>query len=45
LGRRFFPQVAGVHLVEATKSLYGRAAVKTVTKAKAALRPATTLQS
>jgi SAM-dependent methyltransferase len=45
LGRRFFPQVAGVHLVEATKSLYGRAAVKTVTKTKAALRPATTLQS
>lgn len=45
LGRRFFPQVAGVHLVEATKSLYGRAAVKTVTKTKAALRPVTTLQS
>ncbi len=45
LGRRLFPQIAGVHLVEATKSLYGCATVKTATKTKAALRPATTLQS
>lgn len=44
LGRRFCPGLAGVHLVEASKSLYGRAA-KTSTKAKAALRPAVTLQS
>jgi SAM-dependent methyltransferase len=45
LGRRFFPGVAGVHLVEASKSLYGRAAVKLPAKAKVALRPAATMQS
>jgi len=45
LGRRFFPGVAGVHLVEASKSLYGRAAIKPVTKGKTALRTAATLQS
>jgi SAM-dependent methyltransferase len=42
LGRRLCPGVAGVHLVEASKSLYGRAMRKTPVKAKAALRPATT---
>lgn len=45
LGRRVFPGVAGVHLVEASKSLYGRAPVKTAVKGKVALRPAATLQS
>lgn len=44
LGRRFFPGLAGVHVVEASKSLYGRASVKPVGKTKAVLRPATTLQ-
>jgi SAM-dependent methyltransferase len=45
LGHRFCPGISGVHLVEASKSLYGRAAAKTSTKAKVALRPAATLQS
>lgn len=45
LGRRLFCGLAGVHLVEASKSLYGRAAAKPVAKGKVALRPATTLQS
>jgi SAM-dependent methyltransferase len=45
LGRRLCPGVAGVHLVEASKSLYGRASVKATAKAKVALRPAATLQS
>lgn len=44
LGRRLCPGLSGVHLVEASKSLYGRAAAKTSTKAKVALRPAATLQ-
>jgi SAM-dependent methyltransferase len=43
LGRRLMPGVAGVHLVEATKSLYGRAATPPL-KGKVALRPAATLQ-
>ncbi len=45
LGRRFFPGIGGVHLVEASKSLYGRAAAKSPAKTKVALRPATTMQS
>lgn len=45
LGRRFFSGIAGVHLVEASKSLYGRAAIKKPAKAKSVLRPAATLQS
>jgi SAM-dependent methyltransferase len=45
IGRRLVPGLAGVHLVEASKSLYGRAAPKAVAKTKAALQPATTLQS
>jgi SAM-dependent methyltransferase len=45
LGRRVFPGIAGVHLVEASKSLYGRTAIKTPAKAKVVLRPVTTLQS
>ena len=44
LGRRVVPGLAGVHLVEVAKSLYGRAPVKGLPKAKAALRPAATLQ-
>ena len=45
LGRRLCPGVAGVLLVEAVKSLYGRTARKAPAKAKAVLRPAATLQS
>lgn len=45
LGRRLFPGISGVHLVEASKSLYGRAAAKSSTKVKVALRTAATLQS
>lgn len=45
LGRRIAPGIAGVHLVEASKSLYGRTPIKIPAKAKVALRPATTLQS
>ena len=45
LGRRFCPGVAGVHLVEATKSLYGRASAKSLSTAKMALRPAATMPS
>jgi SAM-dependent methyltransferase len=44
IGRRLVPGIAGVHLVEASKSLYGRAALTTLSKAKVALRPAATLQ-
>ncbi len=44
VGRRVIPGLAGVHLVEASKSLYGRASIKAIPKAKAAFRPAT-LQS
>jgi SAM-dependent methyltransferase len=44
LGRRVIPGLAGVHLVEASKSLYGRAAVTTLSNAKVGLRPVTTLQ-
>jgi SAM-dependent methyltransferase len=43
IGRRMLPGIAGVHLVEATKSLYGRSAIQA--KAKVALRQAATLQS
>ncbi len=42
--RRLAPGLAGVHLVEASKSLYGRAALTTSSKAKVGLRPAATLQ-
>jgi SAM-dependent methyltransferase len=45
VGRHLFPGIAGVHLVEASKSLYGRATLRAPAKAKAALRPATTWQS
>ena len=45
LGRRFLPGVAGVHLVEASKSLYGTAALKAHRRKDAVLRPAHTLQS
>ena len=41
LGRRVFPGISGVHLVEASKSLYGHAAPKTSKKTKVALQPAT----
>lgn len=41
LGRRLVPQIAGVHLVEASKSLYGGSALKAPASAKVALRPAT----
>jgi len=45
IGRRVIPGLAGVHLVEASKSLYGRAARNTHGKTKSVLRPAHTLQS
>jgi SAM-dependent methyltransferase len=45
LGRRFIPGLAGVHLVEASKSLYGRAAPASKKNAKAALRTAVTVGS
>jgi SAM-dependent methyltransferase len=45
LGRRFCPGVAGVHLVEASKSLYGRAPATSVSKGKMALRHAATMPS
>lgn len=45
VGRKVMPGLAGVHLVEASKSLYGRAALKSPSKAQVALRPAATLQS
>jgi len=46
LGRRFLPGLAGVHLVEASKSLYGTAAAtKARHRKEVALRPAPTLQS
>lgn len=41
IGRRVVPGLAGVHLVEASKSLYGRASIKAIPKGKVALRPAT----
>lgn len=41
IGRRVTPGLAGVHLVEASKSLYGRTSIKAIPKAKTALRPAT----
>jgi len=45
LGRRLLPGLAGVHLVEASKSLYGTAAIKSHRRKEVALRPAPTLQS
>ena len=45
MGRRFLPGVAGVHLVEASKSLYGTAVLKSHRRKEAVLRPAPTLQS
>lgn len=45
VGRRFLPGLAGVHLVEASKSLYGTAALKPHRRKEVALRPAHTLQS
>lgn len=45
LGRRFCPGLAGVHLVEAAKSLYGRAPAKSLSKGKMVLRPAATMPS
>jgi SAM-dependent methyltransferase len=45
LGRRFLPGLAGVHLVEASKSLYGTAAARKANRRKeVALRPAHTMQ-
>jgi SAM-dependent methyltransferase len=44
LGRRLFPGIAGVHLVEASKSLYGCATRTAPASAKVVFRPATTLQ-
>jgi SAM-dependent methyltransferase len=45
LGRRFLPGLAGVHLVEASKSLYGTAAASKARRRKeVVLRPAHTLQ-
>jgi SAM-dependent methyltransferase len=44
LGRRILPGLAGVHLVEAAKSLYGTTPLKTQRKKEVALRPAHTLQ-
>lgn len=44
IGRRAFPGLAGVHLVEATKSLYGRAAIKPAQGSKVRLRTLSTLQ-
>ena len=43
LGRRFLPGLAGVHLVEASKSLYGTA-LKAHRRKDVALRPAHTMQ-
>jgi len=43
IGRRFFPGVNGVHLVEASKTLYGGAALKTPAGAKVRLRTAATM--
>jgi len=46
LGRRFLPGLAGVHLVEASKSLYGTAAaLKAQRRKDVVLRPVHTLQS
>ena len=44
LGRRIVPGVAGVHLVEASKSLYGVTPVKALRRKDLALQPAHTLQ-
>jgi len=44
LGRHVAPGISGVHLVEASKSLYGRAAVKTPAGSKVRLQTAATLQ-
>jgi len=44
LGRRLMPGVAGVHLVEASKSLYGTAALKARRRKELALKPAHRLQ-
>jgi len=43
LGRRLLPGIAGVHLVEASKSLYGTT-IKSLRAKEVALRPAHTLQ-
>jgi SAM-dependent methyltransferase len=44
LGRRFMPGLAGVHLVEASKSLYGTTPLKAQRRKDLALQPAHTLQ-
>ncbi len=44
LGRRFMPGLAGVHLVEASKSLYGTTPLKAHRRKEIALQPAHTLQ-
>jgi SAM-dependent methyltransferase len=44
LGRRFMPGLAGVHLVEASKSLYGVTPLKAQRRKEIALQPAHTLQ-
>lgn len=44
LGRRLVPGIAGVHLVEASKSLYGMRPLKAERRKDIALQPAHTLQ-
>jgi SAM-dependent methyltransferase len=44
LGRRFLPGLAGVHLVEASRSLYGTASVQKQKPTRATLQPARTMQ-
>jgi SAM-dependent methyltransferase len=43
LGRRFLPGLSGVHLVEASKSLYGTTPLKVLRPQEVALRPVHTL--